>query len=949
MPKGYVGCPLRAIVMKAQRRQRCCASLLVLVCALAASTGCARGVKPAVLDQAESARIAAANPANYGQALRITGVVTYFDPDWHLLFLQDKSGGFFVNLQDRAPDLAPGELVEVSGSLAASSQGIDSPRFRVLGQAPMPAPQQLPEETDPAAARLSRWVECKGTIRHASIEDGRLTLMVAGSSGRRIKLRVLGGEQARTITFVGVDVDVLGVLAASVDARGNANGIQVFVPSLARVKPTGARGFSDPFTTKPQPFALADDRNRAGTMLHLAGTALESRPGRLLVIGDGNAKLSAQLTDSYQPGPGDSVELLGFVSSSADFNLEDAIVRIVAPRTPLKESQIKGAIKTVRELKSLSVESAAKRLPVDVTGTVTFFDPAWSLLFLQDKTGGVYVDIHNGIPEVAVGDEVRVRGFSGPGDYAPIITRPMVMRVGHNSMPSPMSLSWQTLVSGQDDAGWIEVVGVVHSVSQLRSQHWFKLVVAGNSYTVQLSHAERSDAYPETLLDAQVRIRGVCGAVFNEKRQLVGLKFFVPSIKDVEVLEPAPPLSALETRPIVSLLRFDPLNISIHRTKVRGAVTFVDGDRGFYLQDSSAGIYVVPDGNRQMVVGQSVEVTGFAVAGSDGLSLQDAEISLAQQPSRVSPQRLTADDLVNGDYQSQLVTLQGRLLEQVRGPEEDTLFLRTGNLLLRATLQGPQVAEEIRKSSLLEVTGILHDEGGAQPSFRISVPSGSNVRVVAAASWWTPQHVIRTLIIALIVFLAVSLWLSFAAYRVRSYQAEHDLLTGLPNRRSVLEHLDRQLARTMREKTSLAVILADVDHFKKVNDTYGHQAGDAVLKRMAEIMRVELRPYDAVGRYGGEEFLLVIPNCDCKTAKEIANRIRVRILEEPFTSLLLKQSFHITCSFGIAIATATTVTVDLLLASADRALYAAKDSGRNSVVAADDLRSTTSAAALGRP
>jgi len=444
-----------------------------------------------------------------------------------------------------------------------------------------------------------------------------------------------------------------------------------------------------------------------------------------------------------------------------------------------------------------------------------------------------------------------------------------------------------------------------------------------------------------------VRIRGVCGAVFNEKRQLTGLRFFVPSVRDIEIVEPAPPEAALERRPIISLLRFDPLNISIHRTKVRGSVTFVDGDRGFYLQDSTAGIYVMPDGIRQMLVGQSVDVTGFAVAGADGPSLADAQISLAREPSRVLPARLGAEDLANGEYQSRLVTVQGRLLEHMRGPEDDTLFLRSGNLLLRATLQDPQVPVELRRASLLELTGILHNDGRAnQNSIRISVPAGSNVRVVEAASWWTPDHTISTLIFIIFAILGALLWLSFAAYRVRSYQAKHDLLTGLPNRRSVLEHLNRQLTRTAREKSSLAVILADVDHFKKVNDTYGHQAGDAVLRRMAQILPLELRPYDAVGRFGGEEFLLVTPNCDGETAREIANRIRVRILEEPFTSLLFNDNFHVTCSFGIAIADATTASVDALLASADRALYAAKDSGRNSVVVAKDLRSA--AAGSGR-
>jgi diguanylate cyclase (GGDEF)-like protein len=103
-------------------------------------------------------------------------------------------------------------------------------------------------------------------------------------------------------------------------------------------------------------------------------------------------------------------------------------------------------------------------------------------------------------------------------------------------------------------------------------------------------------------------------------------------------------------------------------------------------------------------------------------------------------------------------------------------------------------------------------------------------------------------------------------------------------------------------RASLGVILADVDHFKKVNDTYGHQSGDAVLKKIAEILNAALRPYDAVGRYGGEEFLIVVPNCDAAMANEISERIRAYIMEETFASAFHSQSFHETCSFGVAIA-----------------------------------------------
>jgi diguanylate cyclase (GGDEF)-like protein len=150
-----------------------------------------------------------------------------------------------------------------------------------------------------------------------------------------------------------------------------------------------------------------------------------------------------------------------------------------------------------------------------------------------------------------------------------------------------------------------------------------------------------------------------------------------------------------------------------------------------------------------------------------------------------------------------------------------------------------------------------------------------------------------------------------------------------------MDSLERQMVRAMRERSSLGVILADVDHFKKVNDTYGHQTGDAVLKRVAEIMSATVRPYDIVGRFGGEEFLIVISNCDVATANEISERIRVHVMEEHFATTLHAQTFHVTCSFGVAMANVAPWDLDATLAAADRALYDAKNSGRNRVFHAE--------------
>jgi diguanylate cyclase (GGDEF)-like protein len=742
---------------------------------------------------------------------------------------------------------------------------------------------------------------------------------------------------AQSLNFVGTHLQVDGVSAAESDNHGRLAGVQIFVASLQQIQLLdGSTLTHNPFDSPAEPSASA--KKPPGELVHLSGVVLEQRPDRMLVISHGVERVVARLTDNSQFTPGDSVDLLGFVSAEANVQLEDTIVHLIAPRTPLEESQITGTLRTIRELKSLSVEAAANGLPVDIQGTVTYMDPSASLLFVQDGTAGAYVDIHHGSAEVVAGDTVRVKGLSGPGDYAPIITRPVITRLGRGPMPKPLTLTPHTSAWDSSDASWVEIVGVVHSVAQLNSLHSFKLAVAGNKFDVQLPRSADIDTLREGLFDARVRIEGVCGAVFNERRQLVGLKFLVPSAADIHILEPAPAAASMGVRSIVSLLRFDPVNLSSHRTTVRGVVTLRDNDRGFYAQDTTAGIYVLLAERRSPVrVGQYVEASGFPVAGPDGPYLEDATVNEIDGAPQLKPAKLTADDLATGSYASQLVMVQGRLFKRLDGPDDNTLLLQVGGLVLRARLQGQRISPHVHQDSVVEVVGVLQSEGrDGRSDLKMALPSPASVRVISAAPWWTWENIAQILAALLIVILAALLWVSIKVYQVRSYQAAYDSLTGLPNRRATLEHLERQLPRAIRERLPLAVVLADVDHFKRINDTYGHHVGDRVLRKTADIFKVALRPEDTVGRYGGEEFLVVLRNCDAPAALEIAERTRLRIMEEKFDGLSsATHPFQVTCSFGIAVVTTLSLNIDQVLTAADRALYAAKNSGRNRVVVAN--------------
>ncbi len=164
------------------------------------------------------------------------------------------------------------------------------------------------------------------------------------------------------------------------------------------------------------------------------------------------------------------------------------------------------------------------------------------------------------------------------------------------------------------------------------------------------------------------------------------------------------------------------------------------------------------------------------------------------------------------------------------------------------------------------------------------------------------------------------------------HQANHDPLTELPNRRAILDRLQKELARAARHSDVLTVGMCDIDHFKAVNDTYGHQTGDEVLCELARILTGCCREYDTVGRMGGEEFLVIIPTKPGTVAAPQYDRICAMVAK---TTIATRSGpLSVTLSIGVATA-AEDDTVDRLLGAADEALYRAKADGRNRVVVAD--------------
>ncbi len=158
------------------------------------------------------------------------------------------------------------------------------------------------------------------------------------------------------------------------------------------------------------------------------------------------------------------------------------------------------------------------------------------------------------------------------------------------------------------------------------------------------------------------------------------------------------------------------------------------------------------------------------------------------------------------------------------------------------------------------------------------------------------------------------------------FSATHDELTKVYNRHAIFNFLENDILRVKRTKECLSIIMFDIDYFKEINDTYGHLAGDNVLCRIVQVIRDTVREIDLIGRYGGDEFLIILPNTKIKRAREIARRILTRVEDEKFPNINMKLTLSIGLSeyvFG--------ETLDKFIEKVDKALYVAKGSGRNCI------------------
>lgn len=613
---------------------------------------------------------------------------------------------------------------------------------------------------------------------------------------------------------------------------------------------------------------------------------------------------------------------------------------------------------TARAVHQLTTAEAKRGYPIRLHATVTYYDPYLDypqpILMVTDATGSIFVKLPlRTVMNLKAGQLVEVLGQSVPGGFAPDVDRPTVRLLGESTLPPKAPLRTLTyLLTGSEDAPVVEMEGVIHSV--LESPHNVIIKIDGSDGSFTAVTPKVAGVDYSHLVDERVRIRGVACSLFNKRRQIVGVQLRFADLTSVIVVSPAPekPFD-LPVSPVSTLLSFTPGKPFDRLVHIQGTVTLFWPGRLLCIMDGSEGLCAQTAQTTPLMPGQAVDVVGFPQIGDYTPTLADSTYRTGLGQRRLEVSGIRVEETLHGEHDAQLVQIDGEFIGLDRGAADPTIILSSGKFIFLASLPNSYDASELsglEEGSRLRVTGICsvqadpngvtdHDGYKVARLFRILLRSPDDLVVLRRPSWWNAAHTLRVLLFAVVSISVVLAWVLILRKRLEEqtkllqFQSTHDALTGIWNRRAILDLLGRECELSARSQTSVGIMMVDVDNFKCVNDSNGHLAGDIVLRAISDRIGQSVRSTDLVGRYGGEEFLVVLPGSDDELTSMIAERVRVTVADKPVS--IDETELYITVSIGTSILEDFTfMERDAALAAADSALYESKNAGRNRVTVA---------------
>ena len=460
------------------------------------------------------------------------------------------------------------------------------------------------------------------------------------------------------------------------------------------------------------------------------------------------------------------------------------------------------ALTSAQQILALSEAEAGSNRPVRLEGIVTVCDPFWSgEFFLQDETGGVFIDNKMAPMRPSPGDVMEVTGVCEPGAFAPIVAKPKWRLLRKAALPPPKSVTIDQLMTGAEDGQRVEVSGWVRAFGNDQGRLRLEIVAGTDRLHVFLPREAGIDG--AGYVGCKVRVRGVTSvAPLNfSTRRLVTVKIWVALPRDVELLTAAWPDPFLNPPTAIGTLAHYSLeNNQGRRSHVRALVTYRNGNL-LYVSDSTGGLEIRATPAPTVQPGDTVDVIGFPTLDRGLLVLADAVVRKTGKTGRLKPHALrTMQDLRNGLFHADYISVQGRLLNFIQRPlgtseaRQVTIVFETAENVFTAEAieSGPvDTTTRMEIGSIVEVSGVCAttvDQKGEFESCRLLLPSLANLRIVKHASPFTIARLLVALLIVLAVSLAIAVWSVVLSRRNASLSVEVRERKAILAERSRLAH-----------------------------------------------------------------------------------------------------------------------------------------------------------------
>jgi diguanylate cyclase (GGDEF)-like protein len=484
---------------------------------------------------------------------------------------------------------------------------------------------------------------------------------------------------------------------------------------------------------------------------------------------------------------------------------------VASPQAQGTPESRNGVLTTVAQIRALTPSESAKGYSVELHAVLTYYEPAQGQIFVQDATGGIYVVPPPLPPDLEPGDAVVVRGVTVPS-FATNVRATQILFEGKSRFPNPLPVAWREILQRSNDCRYVSITGVVRSATmqvspgrtavtairrregapaqdegradlQDMSYLLIDLQVEGGSVRVHLQQPE--GVIPLALLDAEVKLDGVAGGLFDGKFQQLGAELWVSSADHMQVVKKAPDNpAALLLTDIGRIESNSYVRDESQRVHVHGSVTLYQPGLQLVVETPDRQSVLVNTYEQSpLQAGQVVDVVGFPnphqYAPDDTESIGQANVLPGAQIHPISPIAVSWDQAMAGNFPYDLISMEGTLAAEVKERHQDTLVIRTGSHVFSAMLSRTVWNQtfdqlslpEYRVGSRVRVTGVCFVHAGGPWStprwFELEMRSPGDVVVLADPSWWTVRHLLYLSAALVALMLAALAWAVLLHAQVR--------------------------------------------------------------------------------------------------------------------------------------------------------------------------------------